>query len=248
MKKIVLALFAVSVMIACKKEEKQVEETQEIEMTAMEKNLSKYVSVKLTSDLSNLSENQRKMLPLLNEAADKMNDLIWYDAYGKKDSLLQAVTDADTKKFIEINYGPWDRLNGNKPFVDGVGEKPKGANYYPHDITKEEFEASNAQGISSLYTFVRRNDEGELYAIPYHKQFEAEVKQVSDLLLEAANLAEDEGLKNYLELRAQALLNDDYQPSDLAWMDMISNTLDIVIGPIETYEDQLFGNKAAHEA
>src|SRR5690606_35480420 len=96
-------------------------------------------------------------------------------------------------------------------------------------------------------TFVRRNEAGELYAITYHKQFEAEVKDVSDLLLEAAALAEDEGLKTYLELRAQALLDANYQPSDLAWMDMKSNTLDVVIGPIETYEDQLYGNKAAHE-
>jgi hypothetical protein len=213
----------------------------------MQKNLSKYVSVKLSADLSSLSENQKKILPLLIRASDRMNDLFWYEAYGDKEALLSSTDDEDTRAFININYGPWDRLNGNVPFVDGVGEKPKGANYYPIDMTKEEFEASGAQGISSLYTFVRRNEEGNLYALPYHKQFEAEVKEVSDLLLEAAALAEDPGFKNYLELRAQALLNDDYQPSDLAWMDMKNNALDIVIGPIETYEDQLYGNKAAHE-
>ncbi len=70
-----------------------------------------------------------------------MNELFWYEAYGDKDELLNSISDADTKKYVIINYGPWDRLNGNKPFVDGVGEKPKGANYYPADMTKEEFEA-----------------------------------------------------------------------------------------------------------
>lgn len=247
MKKIMVMVLAASLVIACKEEDKQAKKTEEIQLTTIQKNLNKYVSVKLTSDLSNLTENQRTMLPILIEAADKMNDLFWYEAYGDKDQLLNNVADDDTKKFININYGPWDRLNGNQPFVDGVGEKPKGANYYPKDMTKEEFEASDAEGIASLYSFVRRNEEGDLYAVPYHKQFESEAKEVSDLLLKAADLAEDEGFRNYLTLRAQALLDDNYQPSDLAWMDMKNNALDIVIGPIETYEDQLFGNKAAHE-
>jgi hypothetical protein len=115
-------------------------------------------------------------------------------------------------------------------------------------MTKEEFEAADIKNTSSLYNFVRRDKNGKLYTIPYHKQFEKKVKEVSELLLEASKLADNQGLKKYLELRAQALLNDDYQASDLAWMDMKTNTLDVVIGPIETYEDQLFGNKAAHEA
>ncbi|MDO9596039.1 MAG: Zn-dependent hydrolase, partial [Lutibacter sp.] len=137
---------------------------------------------------------------------------------------------------------------GNKPFVDGIGNKPAGANFYPTDMTKLEFEAFIDENKSSLYTFIRRNKDGDLYTIPYHVQFKNEVREVANLLLEASKLADDEGLKNYLELRAQAFLDDKYQASDLAWMDMKTNTLDIVIGPIETYEDQLFGNKAAHEA
>ncbi len=115
-------------------------------------------------------------------------------------------------------------------------------------MTKEEYQNASIEDKGSLYTFIRRNKEGALYSIPYYKQFEKEVKEVSSLLLEASKLAEDKGLKVYLELRAKALLTDDYQKSDLAWMDMKSNTLDIVIGPIETYEDKLFGNKASHEA
>jgi len=250
MKKIAL-LMLLTILFSCqendkaRKPKKQV--TVEDNMTDMKKNLSKYVSFKLTSDVSVLTENEQKMLPILMKAANKMNELFWYEAYGNKEELLNSISDEDTKKFVEINYGPWDRLDGNAPFVEGIGEKPKGANYYPADITKEEFENFKDESKSSLYTFIRRNEEGGLYTIPYHKQFENQVKEVSNLLLEAADLAENSGLKKYLELRAQAVLDDNYQQSDLAWMDMKTNTLDIVIGPIETYEDQLFGNKASHE-
>lgn len=251
MKKI-LIIFVAIMFFSCKESNnarkpiKQV--TVEQNWTEMQKKLSKYVSFKLTSDLSVLTENERKMLPILIKAASKMNKLFWYEAYGDKNQLLDSITDEDTKKFVEINYGPWDRLDGNKPFVDGIGNKPAGANFYPTDMTKLEFDAFTDEAKSSLYTFIRRNKEGKLYTIPYHIQFKNEVKEVADLLLEASKLADDEGLKNYLELRAQAFLDDNYLASDLAWMDMKTNTLDIVIGPIETYEDQLFGKKASHEA
>ncbi|MEZ4793108.1 MAG: hypothetical protein R2783_06505 [Gelidibacter sp.] len=248
MKKVILCALMALLAFSCKEEKKEEPMTEDTAQTEMQNNLSKYVTVKLTSDVGKLTENQRKMIPILIKAADKMNDLFWYEAYGDKNELLNSITDADTKQFAIINYGPWDRLDGNKPFVEGVGPKPAGANFYPTDMTKEEFEAADIDNKTSIYTFVRRHaDDGTLYSIPYHVQFEKEVKEVSGLLIEASKLADDAGLKKYLELRAQALLDDNYQPSDLAWMDMKTNTLDIVIGPIETYEDQLFGNKAAHE-
>ena len=251
MKKIV-ALLVLTILFSCKEDKearkpvKQV--TVEENLTDMGKNLGKYVPFKLTSDLSVLTDNERKMLPLLINAADKMNALFWFESYGDREALMAKIPNEDTKKFVEINYGPWDRLDGNKPFVEGIGEKPLGANYYPVDMTKDEFEAFSSGNKSSLYTFIRRNDDGSLKTIWYHEQFESQVKEVSDLLLEASKLADNAGLKNYLELRAKAFLNDEYQASDLAWMDMKTNTLDIVIGPIETYEDQLFGTKASHEA
>lgn len=245
-KAIYLLVFAC--VFSCKDEQKEAVTTEtETSKTKMQTNLDKYVNVKLTADLSVLTENEKQMLPILISAANKMNDLFWYESYGDCDALLDGVKDEDTKKYIKINYGPWDRLDNNKPFVEGVGEKAKGANFYPKDMTKDEFENAKMENKSSLYNFVRRDGDGNLYTIPYHKKFEAEVKEVSNLLLEASKLAEDKGLKKYLELRAAAVLNDDYQKSDFAWMDMKANTLDIVIGPIETYEDQLFGNKAAHE-
>lgn len=251
MKKIVVVL-VLTIFFSCKengsarKPIKQV--TVEQNWTEMQKKLSKYVTFKLTSDINVLTENERKMLPILIKAAAIMNELFWYEVYGDKNQLLDSISNEDTKKFVEINYGPWDRLDGNIPFIDGVGNKPAGANYYPTDMTKLEFDAFADENKSSLYTFVRRNKDGNLFTIPYHIQFKNEVKEVANLLLEASKLADDPGLKYYLELRAQAFLDDKYQASDLAWMDMKTNTLDIVIGPIETYEDQLYGNKASHEA
>lgn len=248
MKKILVCSLVTLLAFSCKDEKKEVPMTEEVTQTQMQKDLSKYVTVELTADLSKLTDNERNMLPILIKAADKMNDLFWYEAYGDKNELLNSISDEDTKQFVLINYGPWDRLDGNKSFVNGVGRKPLGANFYPPKMTKAEFEAADIVDKSSIYNFVRRDSVGKLYSIPYHKQFEKEVKEVSGLLLEASKYADDAGLKKYLELRAQALLDDNYQASDFAWMDMKKNTLDIIIGPIETYEDALFGNKAAHEA
>lgn len=214
----------------------------------LKQKLDMYTTVRLTSDLSQLTEKERQMIPLLIEAGKIMDKLFWYEAYGKGDSLLAALDNNAAKQFVQINYGPWDRLNNNEPFIEGAGVKPAGANFYPADMTKEEFEKANLKDKTSLYTFVRRDANGNLITVPYHVQFKDDVKRASDLLKQAADLAEDAGLKKYLTLRAQALLDDNYQPSDLAWMDMKNNTIDVVIGPIETYEDALFGYKAAHEA
>lgn len=214
----------------------------------IEANPDKYVSFRLTADLSGLSENHQKMIPILIDAAKIMDELFWYEAYGEKEEFLSDVSDDRIRRYFQINYGPWDRLENDAPFVEGVGPKPLGANYYPKDMTKEEFEAADLPDKTSLYTFLRRNADGSLVTIPYREMFPEQVKKASGLLKKAAALAEDAGLKKYLELRAEALLTDEYQPSDMAWMDMKTNPIDVVIGPIETYEDKLYGYKAAHEA
>ncbi|GLR18065.1 hypothetical protein GCM10007940_26800 [Portibacter lacus] len=210
--------------------------------------LHKYTPFKLEADISELNENYRKMIPLLIEAAQIMDDLFWYEAYGDKEELMNSMKGNAMKAYASINYGPWDRLDGNKPFVEGIGAKAPGSNFYPKDMTKAEFEASSIEDKTSLYTFIRRDDKGELISIPYHVQFKEEVTKVSELLKQAAALSEDAGLKKYLTLRSEAVLTDEYQESDMAWLDMKSNPIDVVIGPIENYEDQLYGYKAAHEA
>lgn len=212
--------------------------------------LDQYTTVQLTTDLDNLSERERQMIPLLIEAADEMNPIFWQQAYGNGDSLMASVADPDLRRFIQINYGPWDRLNGNEPFIEGVGPKPSGANFYPTDMTKEEFEAAVGSNpdLRSLYTLVRRDSLGALEAIPYHVAFAGSLQRAAAKLRESAQLADDEGLRSYLELRAEALLTDSFRASDVAWMEMKNNAIDVVIGPIETYEDQLYGYKAANEA
>ncbi len=209
-----------------------------------------YVSFKLEADTVALSDKQRQMLPLLIEAAQLMDGLFWRQTYGDPAELLGGIDDPDARRFAEINYGPWDRLGDNAPFLDGFGAKPAGARFYPEDMTKEEFEAAaaNDESLKSRYTFVRRGSDGGLVSERYADAFQSELETAAGLLRQAAELAEDSGFKKYLELRAQALLSDDYQPSDFAWMEMKDNDLDIVIGPIETYEDPLFGYKAAFEA
>jgi hypothetical protein len=174
--------------------------------------------------------------------------------YGEKDPLLRSLNDPDTRRLAEINYGPWDRLDDFHPFVRGVGKRPPGANYYPADVSKAEFEAeiknggARADSLKSLYTMIRRDAGGRLIAIPFSQMFARQHGRAAQLLDQASALAEEPGLRAYLTARAKALRTDDYQPSDFAWMDMKNNTIDVVIGPIETYDDELFGYKAADEA
>ncbi len=242
-------LFGVAIalsLVACN--QKPVTTTAEPATTKADSLLTKYTTFQLSADLSGLSDKERQMIPILIEAAQIMDELFWYEALGDKQAFLDNIQDDKLRQFAIINYGPWDRLDGNKPFVPGFDDKPAGANFYPTDMTKAEFEAANLPDKTSLYTFLRRDGQGNLITVPYREQFKEQVHKAATLLRQAAALAEDAGLKKYLELRAEALLTDDYQPSDFAWMDMKTNRLDVVIGPIETYEDQLFGYKAAHEA
>ncbi|TWU57903.1 dipeptidyl-peptidase 3 family protein [Rubripirellula reticaptiva] len=210
--------------------------------------VDQYVEVELTTDIDALTSKQRQMIGLLIDAAKIMDDCFWYEAYGDKSKLLAGISDPTDNRFTVINYGPWDRLAGNEPFIDGVGAKPLGANFYPVDMTKEEFEKADLSGKDGLYNFIRRDENGSLKSVPYRDQFKQEMTRASQLLIDAAGLADDAGLRHYLLLRADALLTDDYRPSDMAWLEMHDNTIDTVIGPIENYEDQLFGYKTAHEA
>ncbi len=207
-----------------------------------------YAPVELTADLSALSDNQRALIAKLIEASEIMDDLFWKQAYGDKDALLNSLQDENTRRFAEINYGPWDRLAGDRPFVDGIGDKPLGANFYPADMTREEFEAWDNPDKRGLYSLVRRDTDGNLVLVPYHEAYRAELERAANLLREAAGLAEIESFARYLRMRADALLNDDFQPSDMAWMDMKDNIIEVVIGPIESYEDQLFGYRTAYES
>ena len=207
-----------------------------------------YEKVKLTSDLTNLSESDRKMIPLMIEAAKIMDELFWKQAYPERDSLLNTLTDEKTKEFVMINYGPWDRLNGDKPFIKGIGPKPEGAGFYPSGIGRDELNKANFSDKNGQYSIVRRNASGQLESVPYHVIYKPELQKAANLLKQAAELAQDAGLKNYLNLRAEALLTSNYTASDYAWMDMTNNTIDLIIGPIENYEDKLLSTRTSFEA
>jgi hypothetical protein len=212
--------------------------------------VEQYATVRLTADLDALSDADREVVRHLIQAVEPMDSVFWHQSYGDRSELLaRAGDDPWLQRYIEINYGPWDRLAADEPFVEGVGPKPAGANFYPHDMTDEEFEAAAREQptLRSLYTLVRRAGDGSLTPVPYHIAYSGAHQTAANHLAAAARVATEPGLERYLALRAEALRTDEYQASDLAWLDMKDNAVDVVIGPIETYEDQRYGLKAAHE-
>jgi hypothetical protein len=196
-----------------------------------------------------LSHEQREMIRVLIEASEIMDDLFWRQAYGDDyQQWLDSIGIDEARRFAELNYGPWDRLADEAPFVKGAGAKPPGANFYPADITREEFDAAYLPGKNDQYSLIRRDAEGKLTIVPYHVAYADELARAAELLRRAADLAEDPAFATYLKLRAAALISDDFQLSDMYWMDVKNNEIDVVIGPIETYEDRLFGYRTAYES
>ena len=206
-----------------------------------------YAEVGLSADLSHLSDNQREMIGLLIDAAKITDNIFWQQVWGDKDELLDSIDDPKMKRFAYYNYGPWDRLAADQPFIESYGPRPPGARFYPEDMTKAEFEAWQQEGKDEQYSIVQRDAEGGLILVPYSKAFESQIGEIAEFLLRASALAEDEEFATYLKLRAEALKTDDYQASDMAWMDMKNNPVELVIGPIETYQDALYGYRAAFE-
>ncbi|MBT8081959.1 MAG: Zn-dependent hydrolase [Gammaproteobacteria bacterium] len=208
-----------------------------------------YADFTLTADIGHLSDEQKSMVVLLIEASRIMDDLFWRQSYGDDyKTWLASIGDERTRRFAELNYGPWDALDDDRPFMDGFGPKPLGARFYPADMSREEFETAFLPGKAGLYSFVRRDAEGNLVTVPFHVEYQEELTAAAGLLREAAKLAESPDFANYLKLRAAALISDNFQLSDRYWMDVKDNEIDVVIGPIETYLDRLFGYRAAYEA
>ncbi|MET4080962.1 hypothetical protein ABIB40_000907 [Pedobacter sp. UYP30] len=212
------------------------------------KRLPIYERVKLTTNINLLSTNNRKVLPLLIQAAEIMDDLYWKQAYPARDSLLANVKDENTRAFLNINYGPWDRLNNDTAFVAGVGPRPDGAFFYPKNITKQEIEQAKLTDKFGAYSVVTRDSSGKLSTTPYHILCAGQLQRASSLLKQAALVTDNAAFKKYLNLRADALVTDKFTASDYAWLDMKTNALDIIIGPIENYEDKLFNARTSYEA
>ena len=259
--KITLAiLLATSTLSACNSDNPQKNTSTKNEAIAIAQNsptllpefknrLDIYKEVTLSADLSHLSANQKKMLSLLIDASKIMDDLFWQQAFSQdKKTFLASIKDEKVRRFAEINYGPWDRLDGDKVFLTQNNAKAHGAEFYPKNMTKAEFEQTTLANKDGLYSIIGRNDDEKLITIAYSEMYSDEINRAAAILEKAATFADDKEFANYLILRANALRTDQYQASDLAWMDMKNNPIDVVIGPIENYEDQLYGYRAAFEA
>jgi len=209
--------------------------------------LSDYAEVQLSADLTGTDAQQKQMLVKLIQASQVMDDIFWQQAYGNRQQLFSDIKDTATRTLVGYNYGPWDRLNDDHPFVAGVGKKPLGANFYPTDMSVDEFNKARLPDKDSLYTLLRRDPKRALIAVPYHQAYQDELAKASDLLNQASALSANPSFRKFLSLRAQSLLTDQYQESYFAWMDVKDNPVDVIIGPIETYQDGLFGYKAAYE-
>ena len=244
MKKLIIPVMAIALLATagCKNNKNE-------EKMDLQQKVDEYAEFTLTTDLSVLSEKEKQMLPLFVQIADIMDDLYWDQYFGNANrASLDTLSDPAMKEFALIQYGAWDRLGEEKPFIPGYGERPAGCNFYPTDMTAEEFEALADPEKKSQYTVIRRDENGALKVIPYHVAYAEQLAKVDSLMGLAIDLAEDPGMKNYLTERRKALLTDDYYASDLAWMDMKDSKMDFVVGPIENYDDALYGCKTSYES
>ena len=218
---------------------------------------AQFVVKPLTADVSHLSPGDRAALNHLISAAEAVNEIFKLQAWaGNPDfaetvEAYQGVDAQSVKDYFRIMYGPWDRLAHFEPFL-GDRPHPEGAGFYPEDMTRTEFEAwieahpEDREAFTSLFSIIRRVDEG-LVAVPYSEAYSQYIEVISLELKAAAEATDNASLSRFLELRADDLLTDEYYESDVAWMDLDS-AIEVVIGPYETYEDHLFGYKAAFEA
>ena len=216
----------------------------------IQQKVNEYAEFTLTSDLiDGLSANEKELVKIFIEIGKVMDDIYWdeYFGYANRDA-LDTLQDPAMRAFARIQYGAWDRLDSERPFLPGYGERPAGCNFYPQDMTAEEFEALDDTLKNSQYSVIRRADDGSLYVLPYHEAYKEELDKVDALLEKAIGLAENEGLRNYLIARREAFRTDDYFQSDMIWMDMKDSKLDFVVGPIENYDDGINGLKCSHEA
>jgi hypothetical protein len=227
----------------------------------LEKKIARFAPTVLTASTTSLSPDNRLALNKIIEASKLLDPLflrqVWSgnEALEKKLQADKTVAARERLHYFYINDGPWSRLDNNEPFIEGVPrEKPPLANYYPDDITKEEFN-SWLQGLSAhdkekatgYFYVIRRDANRKLMIVPYSEEYRQFLEPAAKLLREAASLATNKTLKDFLNKRAAAFASNDYYESDVAWMDLDA-PIEVTIGPYETYEDELFGYKAAFEA
>ncbi|MCU1285140.1 MAG: hypothetical protein JWO13_1490 [Acidobacteriales bacterium] len=262
MKKIVVVLvvFAIS-LVASAQTEKKANSKQLPTLPQLQKMMSRYAPTELKVDTSGLSAGDRKAIAKLIEASRIVDQIQLEQRWNNNEALYNKLKKEASPlgkaraHYFWINKGPWSILDENEPFVAGVPErKPLGANFYPEDATKEELEAwmkslpeDQRKEAEGFFTVIRRDEAKKLKIVPYSQEYKDRLAKMSQLLHEAAELTSNASLKKFLNLRADAFTSNDYFDSDVAWMDL-NSPVDVTIGPYETYNDELFGYKAAFEA
>ena len=222
---------------------------------------ARFAPTPLDVNVSGLSDGDQKALLKLIQASRLINDIfltqLWSGNHAELAKLEKDKSELGRERlhYFWINKSPWSEIDGHTAFVPGVlPKKLPGANFYPEDMTKEEFEswvkalpADQREQAEGFFTVIRRNSSQKLTLVKYSQEYRADLERAAALLKEAAALTDSATLKKFLETRASAFLSNDYYESDLAWMDLDA-PLDITIGPYETYNDEIFGYKAAYEA
>jgi hypothetical protein len=247
----VVVVFAFAGTFGCAKKERIAIEPVDVSVR-----LAPYAQYDIAVPWRLIGERDKAALVKLYGAAKIMDELFLEQVWAHNDELRDELArrgNPDLLRFFWRNFGPWDRLDGNAPVL--VKEpKPPGADFYPTDMTKQEFEnwivnhPQDKEAFESSFTVIRRTADKGLVAIPYSEEYKTQLTKAATLLTEAADLVTSESLANFLRLRAAAFLSNDYYESDMAWMDVADNVLDVTIGPYEVYEDALFNYKAAFEA
>ena len=252
MKLFLLSFVAAFILFGCSNNN----DSKEIQM--LKGKIAQFAPVEIKYDSTELNKRQRIVVRKLFEASQIIDSIFLSQVYSKnreiKYKLQNSASEEDQLKlkYFDIMFGPFDRLDHNKPFI-GTEQKPKGANFYPEDMTKEEFNnwikehPGDDSTFTSTFTVIRR-ESGRLIAIPYSEFYKTELSKAAELLREAAEYADNSSLKNYLTLVAKAFETNNYFDSDMAWMDLKNNKIEVIIGPYEVYEDELFNYKASFES
>ena len=266
MKQFIVLLFAAVISFSCTEKQNQNPQNDSEDTAMLKEKIAKFVPVEIKYDETLLSDREKVVLEKLYRASKIIDEIFLEQVYSKNDQIkseLQAEINNNSypnrvKKpalqleLFNIMFGPFDRLEDDAPFI-GTDKKPLGANFYPEDMTKEEFEKfvkdnpKEEKSFTSEFTVIKREN-GKLVAIPYNEFYKDKLTAASNLLKEAAEYADNPSLKKYLISRADAFLSNDYYQSDMDWMDLKDHNIEIVIGPYEVYEDALFNYKASFES
>ncbi|WP_407700515.1 dipeptidyl-peptidase 3 family protein [Steroidobacter gossypii] len=220
----------------------------------------RFAPVEVKVDLSNLPAQERAALAKLVEASRYVDALFMRQRFAGNNALLfQLLSDESALgkarlDYFLLNKGPWSELDEDRPFLPGVATKPKGANYYPADATREQIDAwmqglpqAQKSEATGFFTTIRRDADGNFAAVPYSLEYQGELMEMSRLLREAAALTQQPTLQAFLQKRADAFVSNDYYASDVAWMELDAS-IEPTIGPYEVYEDEWFNFKAAFES